>query len=90
MSEQQPGSGHNSSVGGIAADRLRSITERFERLDYEVRALRSDQKDLLSEARSAGFDPKVLRQLFAIRRRDPGDVEAAETLLAVYRRAMGM
>ena len=80
--------GHNS--GNIAADRLRSIVERWERLDEEVRALRSDQKDIMQEAASAGFDKKVLRRLIAIRRQEPADVEEQETLLDVYRRALGM
>ena len=80
--------GHNS--GNIAADRLRSIVERWERLDEEVRALRSDQKDIMQEAASAGFDKKVLRRLIAIRRQEPADVEEQETLLNVYRRALGM
>lgn len=79
--------GHNS--GDIAADRLRSIVERWERLDEEVRALRSDQKDIMQEAASAGFDKKVLRRLIAIRRQEPADVEEQETLLDVYRRALG-
>ena len=80
--------GHNS--GNIAADRLRSIVERWERLDEEVRALRSDQKDIMQEAASAGFDKKVLRRLIAIRRQEPADVEEQDALLDVYRRSLGM
>lgn len=79
--------GHNSD--GIAAERLRSIVERWERLDAEVAGLRSDQKDIMQEAVSAGFDKKVLRQLIRIRKQEPADVEEQETLLDVYRRALG-
>ena len=79
--------GHNS--GGIAADRLRSIVERIERLEEERKALGSDIKDIYAEAKSAGFDVKVLRMLIAERRKEPSEVEEAETLLEVYRRALG-
>jgi uncharacterized protein (UPF0335 family) len=93
--------GHNSgwessetadaaSQGNIAADRLRSIIERIERLEEERKALSSDIKDIFAEAKSAGFDVKVLRQLIRIRKQEPADVEEQETLLDVYRRALGM
>ena len=77
-------------TGGIAADRLRSLVERIERLEEERKALASDIKDIYAEAKSAGFDIKVLRQLIRIRRQEPAEVEEAETLLDVYRRALGM
>lgn len=79
-----------ASQGNIAADRLRSIIERIERLEEERRALGSDIKDIYSEAKSAGFDVKVIRQLIRIRRQEPAEVEEQETLLDVYRRALGM
>ena len=80
----------DTKTGGIAADRLRSIVERIERLDEERKALGSDIRDIYAEAKSAGFDVKVLRQLIRVRRQEPGDVEEQETLLDVYRRALGM
>lgn len=79
-----------SEVGGIAADRLRSIIERIERLEEEKRALSADIKDILTEAKSAGFDVKVIRQLLRIRRQDAAEVEQQEALLTLYRRALGM
>jgi uncharacterized protein (UPF0335 family) len=79
-----------SDVGGIAADRLRSIIERIERLEEERRALGSDIKDIYAEAKSAGFDTKVLRTIISIRRKEPAEVEEQETLLDLYKRALGM
>ena len=79
-----------AQVGGIAADRLRSLIERIERLEEERKALGSDIKDIYAEAKSAGFDVKVLRQIIRIRKQEPADVEEQETLLDVYRRALGM
>ena len=80
----------DASVGGIAADRLRSLIERIERLEEERKALGSDIKDIYAEAKSAGFDVKVLRQIIRIRKQEPAEVEEQETLLDVYRRALGM
>ncbi len=76
--------------GNISVDRLRSLIERIERLEEERKALSSDIKDIYSEAKSAGFDVKVIRQLIRIRKQEPADVEEQETLLDVYRRALGM
>lgn len=80
----------DTEVGGIAADRLRSIIERVERLEEEKKALSSDIKDIMAEAKSAGFDVKVIRQVIRIRKQEPAEVEEQETLLDLYRRAMGM
>jgi len=76
--------------GGIAAGRLRSIIERIERLEEEKRALSSDVKDIYQEAKSAGFEPKVIRAVVTLRRKDPAETEEQETLLDLYRRALGM
>lgn len=75
---------------GVAADRLRSLVDRIERLEEERKALGSDIKDIYSEAKSAGFDVKVIRQLISIRRKEAAEVEEQETLLDLYRRALGM
>lgn len=80
----------DTKVGGIAADRLRSLIERIERLEEERKSLGSDIKDIYAEAKSAGFDVKVLRQIIRIRKQEPAEVEEQETLLDVYRRALGM
>ena len=82
--EQQLGNGE-----AIAADRLRSIVERVERLEEERKALASDIKDIFAEAKGAGFDVKVLRQVIKIRASEPAAVEEYYTLLDLYRRALG-
>jgi uncharacterized protein (UPF0335 family) len=80
----------DTKTGGIAADRLRSLVERIERLEEERKALGNDIKDIYAEAKSAGFDVKVLRQLIRVRKQEAADVEEQETLLDLYRRALGM
>jgi len=84
------GKAKEAQVGGVAADRLRSLIERIERLEEERKALGSDIKDIFAEAKSAGFDVKVLRQIIRIRKQEPAEVEEQESLLDAYRRALGM
>ena len=84
------GEQQDTDVGGIAADRLRSIIERVERLEEERKSLADDIKDIFAEAKSAGFDVKVIRTLISIRKKEPAEVEEQETLLDLYKRALGM
>ena len=77
-------------TSNIAGERLQSLVTRTERLEEERKSLGSDIKDIYAETKSAGFDVKVVRQLIRIRRQEPSEVEEMETLLDVYRRALGM
>ena len=66
------------------------IVDRIERLEGERKAIGGDIRDIYAEAKSAGFDVGVLRELIRIRKQEPADVEEQETLLDTYRRALGM
>jgi uncharacterized protein (UPF0335 family) len=78
------------NVGGIGGEQLKSLIERIERLEEERRALAEDIKEVYAEARSNGFEPKIMRQIVRLRRRDQDDLDEEETLLALYKRAIGM
>ena len=78
------------NVGGIAADRLRSIIERVERLEEERKALSGDIKDIFGEAKSAGFDVKTIKHILKLRKLEPSEIEEMETLLQIYMRSLGM
>ncbi len=79
-----------SSQGGVAADQLRSIVERIERLEEEKKALADDIKEVYAEAKGNGFDTKILRKVISLRKRDRAELDEEETLLEVYLRALGM
>ena len=79
-----------ADVGGIAGDRLKSFVERIERLEEEKKALANDIKEVYAEAKGTGFDTKIMRQIIRIRRMDKDDLDEQETLLDIYRRALGM
>jgi uncharacterized protein (UPF0335 family) len=76
--------GHN-----VAAERLMSIVERIERLEDERKNLQADIKDIYTEAKSAGFDTKVLRMVIASRKKDQAEWEEQQALLETYMRALG-
>lgn len=75
---------------GIAADRLRSIVERIERIEEERAELAGDVRDIFAEAKGAGFDVKIIRQVLKERKLEADDRAEREHLLALYRRALGM
>lgn len=79
-----------ADVGGIQGDRLKSFIERIERLEEEKAALASDIKDVFAEAKGSGFDTKIMRQILKLRKMDSADVDEQETLLDLYKRALGM
>lgn len=77
-------------IPNIPADRLKSFVERIERVEEETKALNEDKKEIYAEAKGAGFDTAVLRQLIRDRKKDPNDLDDFETVLATYKRALGM
>tara|TARA_B100000780_G_C20689850_1_gene274408 strand:- start:99 stop:341 length:243 start_codon:yes stop_codon:yes gene_type:complete len=79
-----------SEIGGAASERLKALIERIERLEEEKKALAEDIKEVFAEAKSAGFDVKVMRQLIRLRKMDPADRNEMEEILTIYMRAVGM
>ena len=77
-------------TGGIAADALRSYIERIERLEEEKKAMADDIKDIYAEAKSTGFDVKIIRQIVRLRKMDENDRQEQEALLDTYAHALGM
>ena len=78
----------NNIIGGIDANRLRSIIERIERLEEEKTAITSDIRDIFAEAKSAGFDAKILRAMIKLRKMNAADRDEQEYLIETYRKAL--
>lgn len=74
----------------IAADQLKSIIKRIEKLEEEKAALAADIRDVFSEAKGNGYDVKTLKQVLKIRRLDSSARAEAESLLETYLHALGM
>lgn len=80
----------SDDVNGIAADRLRSFIERIERLEEEKATLTADVREVYAEAKSVGFDVKVMRQVVRLRKMETSDRRELEELLDLYMGALGM
>jgi len=71
-------------------DRLKSLIERVERLEDEKNNLLADIKEVFSEAKGLGYDPKIMRKLLIIRKMDIDERLEQEALLETYRAALGI
>ena len=73
---------------GVAGDRIRSIIERIERIDEEIKDLMETKKKIFAEAKGEGLDVKVLKEILKLRKQDKDERDEQETLLDLYLRAM--
>jgi len=74
----------------VATAELRAFVERFERLEAEKKDIADQQKEVMAEAKSRGYDTKVLRKVIALRKRDPQEISEEEAVLEMYKEALGM
>ena len=79
-----------TEVGGIAGGHLRSLIERIERLQEDRAAINADIREVYAEGKAAGFDVKIMRQVVRLRQMEKADRDEQESLLEIYRRAIGM
>lgn len=74
----------------VAKDQLKSIVERIERLEEEKKAISDDIRDVYGEAKSNGFDTKVLRQVVSLRKKDLSERQEQDAIRDLYLNALGM
>ena len=79
-----------NQIGGIAADALRQCIDRIERLEEEKKALSSDIKDVYAQAKSQGFDPKIIRKIISLRKVERSEREEMDQLMELYMATIGM
>ena len=76
--------------GNVAADELRQLIERIERLEEEKKGMADDVRDVYAEAKSRGYDPKTMRAIVRLRRLEKNARDEAEALLETYKAALGL
>ena len=74
----------------VAREQLKSIVDRIERLEEEKAAIAQDIRDVYTEAKSNGFDVKVLRQVVSLRKKDLTERQEEEAVRDLYLQALGM
>jgi uncharacterized protein (UPF0335 family) len=77
-----------SGPSDIPGDQLRTIVERIEHIDEEIKELNEAKREIFTEAKSNGFDIKVLREVIRIRKKDKQERDEQETLLDLYMHAI--
>ncbi len=81
---------HGEVGDNSAADELRLLVERTERLEEEKKGIADDIKDVMAEAKGRGYDPKAIRKIIAIRKKKKEEWQEEEAILEVYMQALGM
>ena len=76
--------------GNVAADQLRLFIERIERLEEEKKGIADDIRDVYSEAKSQGYDAKIMRQIVRLRKMTNDDRAEMEAVLETYKAALGL
>jgi uncharacterized protein (UPF0335 family) len=76
--------------GTVAADELRLLIERIERLEEEKKSMADDVKDVYAEAKSRGYDTKTIRAIVRLRKMENHVRQEAEALLETYKAALGL
>lgn len=79
-----------SDPGGIAADQLRAIVERVERLNEEIKVINDDKSDIFSEAKANGYCVKTIKRVIKARKKQPHEREEEEAVFDLYMHALGM
>ena len=77
-------------TANTSVNQLSQYIERIERLEEEKRALMADIRDIYSEARATGFEPKIMRQIIKMRGLDKDVLAEQDILLSSYRAAVGL
>lgn len=89
-SEENEEAGQVKDVGGVAGKRLLAFIDRIERLEGEKAELSDDIKDVYAEAKGVGFEPKIIRKLISMRKKEVEKRREEEELLELYKAAIGM
>ena len=74
----------------VTARQLRAFIERIERLDEEKAGIAGDIREVYAEAKSNGFDTPAMREIIRLRKMDSGDRHERDSLLELYKSALGM
>lgn len=80
----------DSTPANVSGARIKAFVERVERLEEEKKALAEDIRDVFGEAKSVGFDTKILRKIISLRKQNLEKRREEQELLSLYQAAMGM
>jgi len=74
--------------GGVAGDHLKGYIQRIERLEVEKKSIADDIREVYAEAKSTGFDPKIMRKVVSLRKMESHERQEQENLVDTYMHAI--
>jgi uncharacterized protein (UPF0335 family) len=77
------------TAANFAADQLKSIVQRIENVQEQIANLKTDEGEIYQEAKSNGFDCKIIREIIRLRKKDPNELSEHDMLLQTYLDALG-
>lgn len=81
--------GHNSNAG-VDSGELKQLIERIQRLNEEKKAITTDIAEVFKEAKSAGFNVKIMREILKLSDMRPDDRQERQALIELYADAVGV
>ncbi len=91
-SDIAPTTGDNitSEAQTIAVGQLRAFIERIERLNEEKTTIADDVKCVYAELKASGFEPKIVRIIIRLRKKEDHERQEEQAVLQLYMDALGM
>jgi uncharacterized protein (UPF0335 family) len=66
------------------------FVERIEKLEQDAKQVAEDIKEVYSQAKAQGYEPKYIKQCIKLRAKDPDQLEEEDELLEMYRKALNI
>lgn len=76
-------------VEKVSREKLKSYIDRVERVEGEMSVLKEERSEIYGEAKSDGFDTKILRRVIRLRKQSRDARAEEEALLDTYLEAIG-
>lgn len=76
--------------GALVSEQLMQFVSKIEKLNEDKAQIQADIKEIMSEAKSAGYDPKFIRYIIKLRKLDSDELDEADKLAVMYRNAAGI
>jgi uncharacterized protein (UPF0335 family) len=72
----------------ISNNQIASVVERIERMEDEKTAIAIDISEIYKEAKSNGFDTKILKKVISLRKKPQSQRDEEQTILDLYMSAV--
>lgn len=82
-----------SADGGVeitAPEQLKLIIEQIQNMEEQKKQISDDIKDAYAAAKAQGYEPKTIRQIISLMKKDKATRDEEDAVLTLYMEALGM